>query len=68
MLEEKFDAKLDQVSGKVKETVGHLIDDKDLETKGKVEQTKGKISEVITDAKNSLKGLLFGLSRKDKEE
>ncbi|EHI69483.1 CsbD family protein [Streptococcus ictaluri] len=66
MSEEKMDAKLDQFSGKVKETVGRLTDDKELETEGKTEHAKGKISEVLEDAKDGIKGFISGL-KNDKE-
>ncbi|GET73489.1 UPF0337 protein [Streptococcus dysgalactiae subsp. equisimilis] len=68
MSEEKFDAKRDQISGKIKETVGHLTDDKSLEAEGKAEHTKGKLAEVLDDAKDSLKGFVDHLSGKDKKE
>lgn len=42
MSEEKFNAKIDQVGGKVKETLGKVSDDKELETEGKVEKVAGK--------------------------
>ncbi|GAA0053777.1 UNVERIFIED_CONTAM: CsbD family protein [Streptococcus canis] len=68
MSEEKFNAKRDQVSGKIKETVGHLTDDKSLEAEGKAEHTKGKIAEVIDEAKDSIQGFVDHLSGKDKKE
>ena len=58
MSEEKFDAKRDQISGKIKETVGHLTDDRSLEAEGKAEHTKGKLAEVLDDAKEELKRAL----------
>lgn len=57
--------KSDQVKGKVKEAVGSLTGDKDLESEGKVDrrageakekvgQAKDKVEEVIDKAKNAL--------------
>lgn len=65
MSDEKVKAKLGQISGKVKETIGKVSGDKSLETEGKVEKTSGKLEEFAADAKDSVKGFLDGL-KKDK--
>lgn len=64
MSEEKWNAKIEQASGAVKENLGKVTDDKSLETEGKVEKTGGKFDEVAADAKDSLKGLTKGLKEK----
>ncbi|GAA5348234.1 CsbD family protein [Streptococcus uberis] len=65
MSDEKVKAKLGQISGKVKETIGKVSGDKSLETEGKVEKTSGKLEEFAADAKDSIKGFSDGL-KKDK--
>lgn len=64
MSDEKLDAKLGQISGKVKETLGKVSGDKSLETEGKVEKTSGKLEEFAADAKDSIKGFSEGLKHK----
>ncbi|MGV3081481.1 CsbD family protein [Streptococcus dysgalactiae] len=61
MSDEKWNAKLDQAGGKLKEGLGKVSGDKSLETEGKVDQVAGKVKEVVEDAKDSLKGLKKGL-------
>lgn len=65
MSDEKVKAKLGQISGKVKETIGEVSGDKSLETEGKVEKSSGKLEEFAADAKDSVKGFSDGL-KKDK--
>ncbi|MGT2932715.1 CsbD family protein [Streptococcus catagoni] len=67
MSEEKFDAKKDQFSGNVKESLGHFTDDKELETEGKVQHGKGKVKEFLDDAKDTLEALSEKLKNKKKE-
>lgn len=55
MSDEKWNAKLDQAGGKLKEGLGKVSGDKSLETEGKVDQVAGKVKEVAADAKDSLK-------------
>ncbi|HEP1954874.1 TPA: CsbD family protein [Streptococcus pyogenes] len=62
MSDEKYNAKLDQAGGKLKEGFGKISGDKSLETEGKVD----KVKEVIADAKDTVKGLAKGLDNKDK--
>ena len=45
-----FDHKIDQASGKVKETAGKVSGDKDLEAEGKVQKNEGKVKETLDDA------------------
>ncbi|VTS15040.1 CsbD family protein [Streptococcus pseudoporcinus] len=67
MSDEKLKAKMEQVTGSVKESLGKLSGDKSLETEGKVNKTTGKVDEVAADAKDALDGLAKGLKNKTKE-
>lgn len=53
--EDKFDAKADEVKGKVKETTGHVTNDEDLEAEGKGEQVKGNLKQGIEKVKDAFK-------------
>jgi uncharacterized protein YjbJ (UPF0337 family) len=41
------EGKMHQVKGKVKETVGKIVKNRDLESEGKVENVEGKVQEKI---------------------
>jgi uncharacterized protein YjbJ (UPF0337 family) len=45
------EGKMHQVKGKVKETVGKVVGNDDLEAEGKVEKLDGKIQEKIGQVK-----------------
>lgn len=62
MTAEKFDAKLDQVAGSIKETAGKLTGDKQLEAEGTADKLAGKVKEGIEDAKATVKGAIDSLS------
>ena len=54
--EKKSDGKTDEVKGKIKETVGDVTGDEELEAQGKGDQTKGnlkqageKLKDAVTD-------------------
>ncbi|EHJ57737.1 hypothetical protein HMPREF9318_00531 [Streptococcus urinalis FB127-CNA-2] len=68
MSEEKFDAKLDKVFGSLKETVGKVTGDKEVETEGKVEKGSGKVKEGLADAKDTVKGAINGLKNKEDKD
>ena len=64
--------KLDQVKGAVKENVGKLTDDKQMEAEGVVENTVAKVKDVANtvtedikktadDAKDAVEGAISGL-------
>jgi uncharacterized protein YjbJ (UPF0337 family) len=53
--DDKFDAKSDEVKGKVKEAAGHVTDDKDLETEGKGDQAKGNLKQGVEKLKDAVK-------------
>ena len=61
MSEEKFDAKLDQASGQVKETVGKATGDKRTESEGKSEKVAGKAKEFVNDVKETIDGAVEGI-------
>ena len=67
-----LDDKLDQVKGAVKENVGKLTDDKQMEAEGVVENTVAKVKDVANtvaedikktadDAKDAVEGAISGL-------
>ncbi|HSO67949.1 MAG TPA: CsbD family protein [Desulfatirhabdiaceae bacterium] len=45
------EGKMHQVKGKIKETVGNVVGNPDLEAEGKVENLHGKVQEKIGEAK-----------------
>ena len=49
--------KMDQLSGKAKETAGRATGDQRLEDEGKVDQAKGDAKESLEHAKDSLDNL-----------
>ncbi|MFS8096938.1 CsbD family protein [Lentzea alba] len=53
--DDKFDAKADQLKGKVKEGVGDATDDQGLENEGKMDQTKGHLKEAAEKVKDAFK-------------
>ena len=44
----------DKATGRIKQAVGDLTDDKDLKREGKVDELAGKAKEKIDDAKDRL--------------
>lgn len=55
--EEKFN----QAAGAVKEGVGKLIGDKELESEGATEKVASKVKEVAEDAKDAIEGAVEGV-------
>ncbi len=53
--EKKPDGKTDEVKGKVKETVGEVTGDEELETQGKGDQTKGNVKQAGEKLKDAVK-------------
>jgi uncharacterized protein YjbJ (UPF0337 family) len=49
-------ANADKAKGHIKEAVGDLTDDKDLEREGKVDELAGKAKEAVDTAKDKLTG------------
>lgn len=53
--------KLNQAAGSVKEGVGKLIGDKELEKEGAAEKVASKVKEVAEDAKDAIEGAVEGV-------
>ena len=53
--------KLNQAAGSVKEGVGKLIGDKELEKEGATEKVVSKVKEVAEDAKDAVEGVVQGV-------
>ena len=49
------DNKFEQAKGNVKETVGNVTDNKDLEKEGKEDKASGKVKETIDNVKDKAK-------------
>ena len=63
--------KLNQAAGSVKEGVGKLIGDKELESEGVAEKVASKVKEVAEDAKDAIEGAVEGVKnifKKDEEK
>ena len=63
MSEKKYDAKLDQIKGNLKEGFGKVTGDKKLETEGLVEKTIAKGKELASDVKESAEGTVEGVKK-----
>jgi len=48
---DKAEGKMHQVKGKIKETVGKAVGNKDLEAEGKNENLEGEVQEKVGDVK-----------------
>lgn len=57
MNEDIVKGNVDKVTGKIKEAVGHLTNNKELEAKGKLDQVKGSAEEAVGRAKDAGKGV-----------
>jgi uncharacterized protein YjbJ (UPF0337 family) len=55
-IDDKFDAKADELKGKAKETAGRATDDPDLEAEGRGEQVKGNLKQAAEKVKDAFKG------------
>ena len=63
--------KVNQAAGSVKEGVGKLIGDKELESEGAAEKVVSKVKEVAEDAKDAVEGVVEGVKNmlhKDEEK
>ncbi|SEG82543.1 CsbD-like [Actinacidiphila yanglinensis] len=56
--DDKTQAKVEQVKGKVKETAGHAVGNERLETEGRAEQAKGDAREAGEKVKDAAKDVL----------
>ncbi|MEE1651438.1 CsbD family protein [Brachybacterium sp. J144] len=59
--EDTFENSKDKLSGRLKEGVGKLTGDKEVETEGKVQQGKADVADAVHDAKDTVKGAVDGL-------
>jgi uncharacterized protein YjbJ (UPF0337 family) len=48
----------DEAKGRIKEAVGDLTDDKDLQREGKVDKVSGKAKDAVEDAADKTKDAL----------
>jgi uncharacterized protein YjbJ (UPF0337 family) len=53
--DDKIDAKTDELKGKVKEGVGQVTDDRDLEAEGHKDQAKGNLGQAAEKVKDVFK-------------
>ena len=53
-----MDNNLDQAKGRVKQAVGDLTDNKDLEKQGKADENAGKVNEFLEDTKDKAEDLV----------
>ena len=60
MSDKEMEGKMDQATGKVKETYGKLTNDKTTKAEGKAEQKKGEAKEAYGEAKRDVKNALDG--------
>ena len=63
MSEKKYDAKLDQIKGNLKEGFGKVTGDKKLETEGLAEKTIAQGKELASDVKESAEGAVEGVKK-----
>jgi uncharacterized protein YjbJ (UPF0337 family) len=51
---DNVEGKMHQVKGKIKETVGNVVGNDDLEAEGKVEKLHGKVQEKLGQVEKNL--------------
>jgi uncharacterized protein YjbJ (UPF0337 family) len=59
---------LDQIKGRVKETVGTATGDRELEGEGKLDNLKGKIKDVAGNIREGIKDKLDDLDRPKRDD
>lgn len=57
---DKITGKANEIAGKVRQGVGDLIDDREMQAKGVVQKAKGDAQQAKGDAKEKLKDLVDG--------
>ena len=57
----------DETKGRIKEAVGDLTGDKDLQRDGKMDQAAGKLKDKLGDAKEKIEDTIDDLRNKDSE-
>ncbi len=55
MNKDQVEGRFDEAKGKVKEGVGDMVGNKELEGEGMVDQAKGKVQKNVGDAKEDVK-------------
>lgn len=50
----------DKINGKIKQVVGIVTNDKELEAKGKLEEAKGNVKTNLTDTVDKIKKTIDG--------
>ena len=63
MNEEIAKGTLDKITGAIKETVGHITGDTELEAKGKLEQAKGAAEKTVGHAKDAGEEIVGGVGK-----
>lgn len=63
MDKKNIEGKLDDIKGRVKETVGVATDNRDLEAEGKVDRLKGKVKDVAGNVREGIKDALDNLDK-----
>ena len=53
--------KINQAAGSIKEGVGKVVGDKELESEGAAEKVASKVKEVAEDAKDAIEGAVEGV-------
>ena len=64
---DEMEGKYDQAKGKVKETVGRTLNDREMEDKGKTDQAKGNVKETYGKAKRQVGDAVKDLGDKIRE-
>ncbi|WP_251520262.1 MULTISPECIES: CsbD family protein [Staphylococcus] len=62
------ESKFEQAKGNMKETVGNLADDKDLENEGKEDKGSGKAKEFVENAKEKANETIDKLKGNNKDQ
>ena len=60
MNKDQTTGRINEAKGKVKEVVGDLVGNKELEVKGKIQNTEGKAQAAFGDVKEDIKDALKG--------
>ncbi|MBI5546322.1 MAG: CsbD family protein [Deltaproteobacteria bacterium] len=64
MDKKNLEGDLDQAKGRVKEGVGGLAGNRDLEAEGRADQTKGKVKDALGNLRDRAKDALDDIDRK----
>jgi uncharacterized protein YjbJ (UPF0337 family) len=53
--DDKFEAKGEEVKGRIKETAGRATDDEEMEAEGTAERVKGNLKQAVEKVKDAFK-------------